>query len=70
MVLGLHYCPPRRGKPDKCVGVGRHYVNHRARVAPRSKALVNCCLMVAFALFFFPRISLETAVEIFPHRSK
>ena len=35
------------------------------RVAPRSKALVKCCLMVAFALFFFHKFRRKLQLKFF-----
>ena len=52
------------------MGRCRPSLRQSPRVAPRSKALVKRCLMVALALFFFPPISPETAVEISAHVSK
>ena len=41
-----------------------------ARLAPRSKALTNYHVIIAFAVLFFSRNTPESNAEIFPHGSK
>ena len=56
-------CADVRGRLSQCT-ILQSYGVLWWRLAPRSKALVKRHLTMRIALFFFPRISPETAVEI------
>ena len=47
------------------IGRCRPSLRQSPRVAPRSKALVKCCLMVAFALFFFHEFRRKLQLKFF-----
>ena len=63
-----NYYPPWRKSLHKRPVLARCLVYER--LAPRSKALTKCCLIIAFALFFFSRNTPESNAEIFAHGSK
>ena len=41
-----------------------------SRLAPRSKPRTKCCLIITFALLFFPRNTPESNAEFFAHGTK